>query len=188
MNQALMTMLPAEVRTALEGGAAPEDLMQSMLMARMQAAQEVLDSDDVIEAEDPWPELGWDDGYELTRSRSPDSQFEAEPELEPEPLPPVIYRLADVARALGACPVCLGDSSDCPACAGAGSPGWTVPEPELFEAMVVPALRRLQSEALRRAQELSTQFPGPDGSNRNGHSHSDRNGDSHNNQEDGNAR
>jgi hypothetical protein len=170
MSQALMTMLPAEVRTALEGGAAPEDVMQSMLQARMQAAEEVLASEDLIEYEEPWPELGWGGAYEAPATSRP-LEPESDLDLDPASLPPILDRLTDVARALGACPLCLGDSPDCPACSGAGAPGWSVPDPEMFEAMVVPGLGRLQSEALRHAQDVSRTFPTPNGSNRNADSH-----------------
>ena len=170
MSQALLTMLPPEVRSALEGGAAPEDLMQSMLMARLRAAEEVLDADDVIDAEEPWPELGWPLGYQEPPHSGPPGS-----ELPLEPPSAMTTRLVDLARALGACTLCLGDSSDCPACGGFGAPGWSVPDPELFGELVVPAVRRLQGEALRHAQNATKQFSGlqPDNSNRNGHSHND---------------
>lgn len=162
MNQALMAMLPVEVRSALEAGAAPQDLMQSMLMARLQGAENVIESEDVIEVEEPWPEVGWTAADEATAESWPtDADFSASP---------VADRLMDVARALGACTLCLGETPDCPACGGAGTPGWSVPEPQLFEALVVPALRRLQSESLRRAQDTVRQAMKPGGENANGHS------------------
>lgn len=163
MNQALLAMLPAEVRTALEGGAAPQDVMQSMLTARLQAAEDVLASEDVIDVEEPWPEVGW--------ISNEDAAVQSWPAADIPPAPPAIsHRFVDVARALGACTLCLGEDPDCPVCGGAGTPGWSVPEPELFEALVLPALRRLQSQSLRRAQDTARHVMRPDRENGNGHS------------------
>ena len=157
MNQALMAMLPAEVRSALEGGAAPQDVMQSMLAARMDSATDVVEALDELEPEEPWPEVGWQYGDQL-------------PTLESEAATSAFQRLPELAGALGACRLCLGESLDCPVCGGAGAPGWNVPEPELFEAMVVPALRRLQSESLARAQRTARQAFGAEHRNGNGNS------------------
>jgi hypothetical protein len=155
MNQALMAMLPAEVRSALEAGAAPQDLMQSMLASRMDATSEVVETLDELEHEEPWPQVGW--------------QFVDQPLVaDSDATVSSFQRVADLAGALGACRLCLGESLDCPLCAGDGSPGWSVPDPELFEAIVVPALRRLQSEALVRAQRTARQAFGSEGRNGNG--------------------
>jgi hypothetical protein len=165
MNQALMAMLPVEVRAALEEGASPQDLMQSMLTAKLQAAEDVLaSSEDVIDVEEPWPEVGWAAESEASmRDWSADGGFPSAPSS------PLADRLVDLARALGACTLCLGDDPDCPTCAGSGAPGWNVPEPELFETLVAPALKRLQSESLRRAQETVGRAV-KHGENANGHS------------------
>lgn len=165
MNQALMGMLPVEVRTALERGAAPQDVMQSMLTARLRAAEEVLASEDVIEAEEPWPEVGPTLGNE-----APPHGWHTDTEFPVGPSSAIADRLIDIARALGACTLCLGDAPDCPVCHGVGVAGWSVPEPELFEALVVPALRRLQSEALRRAHNTAREAMRPDPGTANGHS------------------
>ncbi len=47
-----------------------------------------------------------------------------------------------LACALGACD-CWGTRTDCVICAGAGSPGWADPDPDLFQKYVGPAAARL---------------------------------------------
>jgi hypothetical protein len=47
-----------------------------------------------------------------------------------------------LAAALGACE-CWGLRRECPICAGQGSSGWTLPDGELFEEFVRPAVVRL---------------------------------------------
>jgi hypothetical protein len=44
-----------------------------------------------------------------------------------------------LSAALGAC-VCWGERVDCPICNGAGTPGWTRPDEQLFETHVLPAV------------------------------------------------
>lgn len=46
-----------------------------------------------------------------------------------------------LAAALGACE-CWGQDSECGLCGGAGTPGWTTPDQQLFEEYVMPAVRR----------------------------------------------
>ncbi|MGW7363426.1 hypothetical protein ACWGI8_08360, partial [Streptomyces sp. NPDC054841] len=48
--------------------------------------------------------------------------------------------LDDVAAALGACPACFGADETCWWCRGRGAPGFTTPEPELFDRLVRPAV------------------------------------------------
>lgn len=50
--------------------------------------------------------------------------------------------LAELAAALGACGDCWGEFDDCASCHGRGGPGWRSPDPELFEELVAPAVRR----------------------------------------------
>lgn len=170
VNPALLAMLPPEVRAALQEGAPPEQVMQSMLLARMQAAEaleaEATEIEDELDRDDePWPVGGAD-----TRAWPP----------EPAPPPEADPVRAALARALGACPVCVGGDAGCPVCAGSGAPGWAVPDPDLFAAYVAPALRRLQGEALRAAQSAAWRFSNfpSDPNHTNGTRH----------QEDGNAR
>jgi hypothetical protein len=149
-NEALISMLPPGVRLALEGGADPTDLARSLLAERAQATAT---SRPEIESgrEEPWPELGWHEG-----SPVPAPQVELRPSQEPAVFAPAISaleeRLADFARAVGACTLCLGEIPECPVCRGSGRPGWAVPEPAFFEVFVVPALRRLEGEDLRHAR------------------------------------
>jgi hypothetical protein len=48
-------------------------------------------------------------------------------------------RDAVLAAALGACE-CWGQSADCPACGGVGTPGWLAPDEELYASYVHPAV------------------------------------------------
>ncbi|MCR2810957.1 MULTISPECIES: hypothetical protein [unclassified Microbacterium] len=47
-----------------------------------------------------------------------------------------------LAAALGGCE-CWGANAACPSCAGKGTSGWTVPDAELFQLFVSPAVERL---------------------------------------------
>lgn len=49
-------------------------------------------------------------------------------------------RDAALAAALGACE-CWGADADCPACGGAGEPGWMLPDSRLFAHYVHPAVQ-----------------------------------------------
>jgi hypothetical protein len=63
-----------------------------------------------------------------------------------------------LAAALGACYLCWGENLMCEVCAGEGAPGSTPPDGELFTALVVPAVRRLQR---RHAKKGSRPDPPP---------------------------
>jgi hypothetical protein len=54
-----------------------------------------------------------------------------------------------VAAALGACRVCWGGDVSCPLCGGRGHAGAAPPDPRLFEALVVPAVRRMRAREHR---------------------------------------
>jgi hypothetical protein len=56
-----------------------------------------------------------------------------------------------VAAALGACPYCWGGDRDCEVCGGHGSPGYCEPDARLFEALIVPAVRRERAAQRLRA-------------------------------------
>ena len=56
-----------------------------------------------------------------------------------------------VAAALGACPVCWGGDRRCEVCEGRGRAGSSSPDPELFEELIAPAVRRVW--AMRRAKQ-----------------------------------
>jgi hypothetical protein len=69
----------------------------------------------------------------------------AEPTLiDADPEPPD-QALADqvvlLAAALGACE-CWGHDPGCRTCSGAGRPGWTTPNPDLYREFVQPAVQR----------------------------------------------
>jgi hypothetical protein len=51
-----------------------------------------------------------------------------------------------LAAALGACE-CWGEDPACADCGGGGAAGWLPPDPELFAAYVVPAVRRASPDA-----------------------------------------
>lgn len=48
-----------------------------------------------------------------------------------------------LAAALGACYLCWGEDHECEHCDGAGVPGWSMPDPELFATYIAPAMERL---------------------------------------------
>jgi hypothetical protein len=58
-----------------------------------------------------------------------------------------------LALALGACHVCWGQDEDCPACFGRGQVGAFVPDRELFDQYVLPAMRRARSGTTRSAAQ-----------------------------------
>jgi hypothetical protein len=166
MTQALMALLPTELRAAVDGGADPGDLAQTLLMQRLQQPSD--DEPESVDAdEEPWPEVGWEN-----RARSAFDDVAAEETLEPQLASSAMPdpRLIELARALGACPLCFGDAPDCPVCAGAGAPGWAVPEPSLFSVFVLPALQRLQSEELHHAQGAAGRHSTRPPQGSNGHS------------------
>lgn len=47
-----------------------------------------------------------------------------------------------LADALGACPTCWGRVKHCRECRGRGQPGWRVPDAELFEEFITPAISK----------------------------------------------
>lgn len=55
-----------------------------------------------------------------------------------------------LAAALGACPGCWGGDEDCEACGGRGSAGSMPPDAELFEELVLPAVRRVRADLRHR--------------------------------------
>lgn len=62
--------------------------------------------------------------------------------------------LDDVAAALGACGVCWGGTDDCDKCRGRGTPGWRMPDDELFAELVAPAVkRRAQGQPTKESNE-----------------------------------
>lgn len=166
MTEQLLAMLPPELRSALDAGADPAELAQTLLTQRLQQPEET-DPIDAAE-EEPWPELGWTES-------GPPRFFDSEPaSIQPERFPVSGAlpdpRLLELARALGGCILCFGELVDCPVCGGEGSAGWALPEPSLFAAFVLPALRRLASEELRQAQKAARQFTDPPPPTTNGHS------------------
>jgi hypothetical protein len=54
----------------------------------------------------------------------------------------VLDRNICLAAALGACD-CWGAAPECPICQGEGTPGWTLPDRELFATYVQPALTKM---------------------------------------------
>jgi len=64
-----------------------------------------------------------------------------------------------LAAALGACPLCWGGEPAC-ACRGRGRAGARPPDPELFDELVMPAVRRVH--ALRRGMGRRRPWQGSD--------------------------
>jgi hypothetical protein len=61
-----------------------------------------------------------------------------------------LYSLVmQLARALGACPRCWGEGTECPVCDGNGSPGSTEPHEPSFDRFVRPALEWMSSVPAR---------------------------------------
>ena len=50
-----------------------------------------------------------------------------------------------LALALGACYLCWGEDSDCPACQGKGSPGSIPPEKRVFKRWIAPAIHAIKA-------------------------------------------
>lgn len=61
--------------------------------------------------------------------------------------------LDELAAALGACAACWGGEDDCPACRGRGEPGWRMPDEELFDVLVAPAVARRARTNLGQGRE-----------------------------------
>ena len=57
-----------------------------------------------------------------------------------------------LAAALGACE-CWGLRVDCDLCLGQGSPGWTHPDPELFDEFVMPAIAKLSGSTAGSSEQ-----------------------------------
>jgi hypothetical protein len=62
----------------------------------------------------------------------------------------LIARNGALAAAVGACD-CWGEQVGCRLCAGAGTPGWVLPDAELFATYVYPAMRAVSR---RRASKI----------------------------------
>ena len=64
-----------------------------------------------------------------------------------------------LALALGACHVCWGEDDECPACYGRGQVGAFVPQRELFDQYVLPALRRVRKTNGAARRVVQTDLP-----------------------------
>jgi len=72
-----------------------------------------------------------------------------EPQESPELLAEVQalrLRCDTAAAALGACSLCWGAETTCRVCRGRGRPGFAIPDKELFNELVVPAVRMVQAQ------------------------------------------
>lgn len=92
-----------------------------------------------------------------------DDNLDDEADEAPDEPPDSVQReLADLrevndtlAAALGACRVCWGGDDHCPVCAGDGHSGAEEPNAALFEALVVPAVRRMRARRPMRSRMAS---------------------------------
>lgn len=66
-----------------------------------------------------------------------------------------------LAAALGACCLCWGHDLSCRSCRGRGGPGFCIPDQELFEEYVVPAIHTFRAQ---KAKVQSLSPAGPRGS------------------------
>lgn len=69
-------------------------------------------------------------------------QMRAHIEMIESHLSAVENKQENLAGAIGACSFCLGEDPDCRACRGKGRAGAFIPDPELFERYIVPALKK----------------------------------------------
>lgn len=69
-----------------------------------------------------------------------------------EELDELRHRNQRLAEALGACPLCWGESAECPECRGRGSPGSAPPDPDLYRAVVFPAVTAMTPSMHGREQ------------------------------------
>jgi hypothetical protein len=60
-----------------------------------------------------------------------------------------------LAEALGACCLCWGEDSQCRACRGRGRPGFAMPDEELFEELILPAVQTMRTRRIRIASHLN---------------------------------
>lgn len=118
IEQALSQLVPAEMLVEADEGSA-DDVLAAALgnrLARMIAGDDEPAEAQAREREDP-PE--WVAHYHELLDRS-----------------------STIAAALGACD-CWGSRRDCAICAGAGAPGWALPDERLFASYVLPAVSAL---------------------------------------------
>jgi hypothetical protein len=78
---------------------------------------------------------------------------------QPDPDEPPIDTNLLVAAAVGACE-CWGLQAGCRTCHGRGSSGWAVPDPELFQEFIGPAIARLSSMSADGDQRDGAAAPG----------------------------
>lgn len=60
-----------------------------------------------------------------------------------EDLDDALDNLDNLAKALGACEECWGETTRCPSCRGKGKSGYFQPDRELFDRLILPALREV---------------------------------------------
>ena len=77
----------------------------------------------------------------------------------------LVDRNSALAAALGACD-CWGQLANCPFCSGVGTPGWIIPDEQLFKSYVRPALSAVAnpsaSSTVQERQAQSHQKEGED--------------------------
>ncbi|MDN3638807.1 hypothetical protein QWY82_08315 [Simiduia curdlanivorans] len=64
----------------------------------------------------------------------------------------------NLAAALGACAECWGADDACPECEGQGGAGSVRPDPELYNALVAPAVVRVNANRVRRLRLIPDSF------------------------------
>ena len=86
------------------------------------------------------PRLGVIASY-LARARA-ETAIQEDTEAMTAELAALRERSGVLAHALGACEHCWGTDPQCRGCRGTGGPGTFLPDPALFQELVVPAIRR----------------------------------------------
>ncbi|BFM10677.1 hypothetical protein R50072_08300 [Simiduia litorea] len=95
-----------------------------------------------------------------------DAEFnESEPEDEQADVDALEQELSELrninenlAAALGACAECWGADDACPECEGQGGAGSGRPDPDLYNALVAPAVVRVNANRVRRLRLIPDSF------------------------------
>ncbi|RYG89656.1 hypothetical protein EU803_15995 [Loktanella sp. IMCC34160] len=142
---------------AASGSQAPNDLIQSLInsgrisgeraqLLEMMMAQQAGDESEVIDAEPatepPHHAAPLDHRIEALLTQSADRI---------DYLERLTHRLG---LALGACPECFGQDTDCPECRGRGRPGDMRPDRREFTTFVLPVLSRMRRSPEKRTARL----------------------------------
>jgi hypothetical protein len=143
----------AQLLSAMGGGGASIPSREEALNALLESRPEARPLIERLLRRDPEAEEAEaEDDLDVPALELSDLEAGGEPEAADDAagrlqLAACMERLAVLAAALGACPLCFGEAEDCPDCGGQGVPGGMVPDPAAFNVYVLPAARRASSAA-----------------------------------------